>query len=154
MGLNNRAADTESHTGAAFLGRKESVEYLSSLVRGKSDASVFDRYQKLFVAIVLGAESELARAVDGLHGVDAVDNQVQLTPVAVGRGPPPRPVDPLTVFVSTETGVLVRLVTQKNFHLANQIVDIQALLSHYALREKQLDPVNDLRCSVCVTNYP
>src|SRR5271163_3991314 len=49
VGLNNRSADTKPHTGTVFLGRKESVEYLASLVGGKSDASVFDRYQKPFV---------------------------------------------------------------------------------------------------------
>ena len=76
VGLDNRAADTEPHAGAVFLGRKESIEYLARLVRGKSNSSVLDRYQKLFVAIILGAERELTRAIDGLHGVDAVDHQV------------------------------------------------------------------------------
>ena len=47
VGLNNRSADTKPHTGAVLLGGKESVEYLASLVSGKSDASVCDRYQKL-----------------------------------------------------------------------------------------------------------
>ena len=76
VGLNDRSADTKPHTGAVFLGRKESVEYLARLVRGKSNSSVLDRYQKLFVAIILGAERQLTRAIDGLHGVDAVDHQV------------------------------------------------------------------------------
>src|ERR1700691_1859286 len=52
VGLDNRAADPEPHTGAVLLGRKESVEYLARLVRGKSNSSVFDRYQKLLVAII------------------------------------------------------------------------------------------------------
>jgi hypothetical protein len=56
VGLNNRSADTKPHTGAVFFGRKESIEYLVTMVRGKSDASIFDRYQKLFVAVILGAE--------------------------------------------------------------------------------------------------
>jgi hypothetical protein len=74
--LNNRSADTEPHTGAVFLGRKESGEYLASLVGGNSDASVFDRHQKLSVAIILGAERELTWAINGLHCVDAIDHQV------------------------------------------------------------------------------
>jgi hypothetical protein len=74
VGLNNRSADTKPHAGAVFLGRKESVEYLASLVGRKSDASVFDRYEKLFVAIIPGAERELTRAIDGLHCVDALDH--------------------------------------------------------------------------------
>src|SRR5580658_2352517 len=73
MGLNNRSADTKPHTGAVLLSRKESVEYLTSLVSGKSNASVCDPYQKLFAVIILGAEGELTRAVDGLHCVDTVD---------------------------------------------------------------------------------
>src|ERR1700739_1686897 len=76
VGLNDRSADTKSHTGAVFLGCKKSVEYLASLIRRKSDASVFDRHKKLFVAVILGAQRELARAIDGLHCVDAVNHQV------------------------------------------------------------------------------
>ena len=76
VGLNNRSADAKPHTSAVFLGGKESVEYLASLVSGKSDASVCDRYQKLLVAVILGAERELTQAIDGLHCVDAVDHQV------------------------------------------------------------------------------
>jgi hypothetical protein len=74
--LNNRSADTKAHPGAVFLGRKESVEYLAGLVRRKSDASVFDRYQKLFLAFIPRAECELTLAIDGLHRFDAVDHQV------------------------------------------------------------------------------
>ena len=77
VSLDDRAADAQTHAGAVFLGRKESVEYLARLVRGKSNSSVLDRYQKLFVAIILGAERQLTRAIDGLHGVDAVDHLPQ-----------------------------------------------------------------------------
>src|SRR6202050_1951344 len=76
VGLNDRSADTKSHAGALFLGSKKSVKYLASLVRGKPDAGVFDRYQKLFLAIFLGSKRKLTRAIDGLHCVDAVDHQV------------------------------------------------------------------------------
>ena len=76
MGLNNRSADTKPHTRAVLLGGKESVEYLAGLVSGKSNASVCDPYQKLLAAIILGAEGELTRAIDGLHCVDTVDHQV------------------------------------------------------------------------------
>src|ERR1700728_4265746 len=76
MGLNNRSADTKPHTGTVLLGGKESVEYLASLVSGKSNASVCDPYQKLFAAVIPGAEGELTRAIDGLHGVDTVDHLV------------------------------------------------------------------------------
>src|SRR5580692_5780924 len=76
VSLNNGLADTKPHTGTVFLGGKEGVEYLASLVGGQSDAGVFDRYQKLFVAMILSAEGELTRAIDGLHCVDAVDHEV------------------------------------------------------------------------------
>src|ERR1700733_6596055 len=46
VGLNDCSADAKPHTSAVFFGGKERVEYLASLVWGKSDASVCDRYQK------------------------------------------------------------------------------------------------------------
>ena len=36
----------------------------------------FRRYQLARAAVILGAERELARAIDGLHCVDAVNHQV------------------------------------------------------------------------------
>src|ERR1700722_8171582 len=74
--LNNGLADTKPHPGAVFLGGKESVEYLAGLVQRKPDASVFNRYKKGFFAIALGTNCELTRAIDGFHGVDAIDHQV------------------------------------------------------------------------------
>ena len=76
VGLDDRLADTKSHTGAVRLGCKESVEYLAGLVWRKSDASIIDRHQKLFVALILRAESELAWVINGLHSVDAVHHKV------------------------------------------------------------------------------
>src|SRR5271154_3726301 len=76
VSFNNRPADAKPHAGAVFLGRKEGVEYLARLVSWKPNSSVFHRYQKLFVAFILGAECELTRAINGLHSVNAVDHQV------------------------------------------------------------------------------
>src|SRR5579863_7413093 len=151
VGLNNGSADTKPHTGAVFLGGEESIEYLAGLVRRKSDTSVFDRYQKVFIAMILGAERELTRAIDGLHCVDDVDHQVQylLQLDAVCHNERLVSCKPCLY----RNRVLDRLVVQKNLHLSNHLVNIDALLGHDAFSEKQPDPVNDFRCSVCITNY-
>src|ERR1700678_810907 len=86
--LNNRSADAHPHARAVFLGRKESVEYLARLVSRKANSSVFYRYQKLGVAIILGAEREFTRAFGGLHWLNALDHQVHQHPLqldAVGH---------------------------------------------------------------------
>src|ERR1700722_448054 len=149
--LDNRSADAQAHTGSMFFSCKESVEDLAGLVGWQAYARVCDGYQQLLLDVVLGTEGELTRAVDGLHGVDAVDHQVhqyllELDPVGFNKR-----------VIGCEIGLyqnrmLASLVAQQNLHLPNQLIDIDALLGHRALSEEQPDAVNDLRRAVGIAN--
>src|ERR1700722_17745261 len=127
VGLDNRSADAKAHPGAVFLGRKESVEYLASLVRGKPNSSIFDRYQKLFVAVVLGAERELTGAIDGLHCVDAIDHQVHQYLLQLDAVCHNERLSGCELRLYRNR-VLGRVVVKKNLPLSNHLVVIDGLL--------------------------
>src|SRR5580700_5039615 len=73
--LDDRTADGQPHTSPVFFGRKECIEDLSRLLRGKSHTGITDRDQQLSVA-GFRRDGKLASASHSLHGIDAVEHEV------------------------------------------------------------------------------
>ena len=76
MGLDDGAADGESHAGALGLGREERLENLVR-VRREPDAAVGDQNQQVLVLIAARGHHDSARVIHVLHRLDAVHYQVE-----------------------------------------------------------------------------
>src|SRR5262249_28638574 len=76
MGLDNGAADGQSHAGAIRLRREERIEDLVQ-VRWEPYARIDDRNLQVITAVARRPERDFALAVHLLHRLDAVHHQVQ-----------------------------------------------------------------------------
>src|SRR5713101_2911941 len=75
MRLDDRTADGQPHTSPVIFGRKECIEDLFRLFRGKSHTGITDRDQQLSIA-GFRPDGKLTSASHSLHGIDAVEHEV------------------------------------------------------------------------------
>src|SRR5882724_7677431 len=75
MRLDDRTADGQPHTSPVIFGRKECIEDLFRLLRGKSHTGITDRDQQLSIA-GFRTDGKLTSASHSLHGIDAVEHEV------------------------------------------------------------------------------
>src|SRR5260370_31689021 len=76
--LDDRTADGQPHTSPGIFGRKECIEDLFCLLRGKSHTGITDRDQQLSTA-GFRPDGKLASASHSLHGIDAVSMRFMKT---------------------------------------------------------------------------
>ena len=75
MRLDDRTADGQPHTSPVIFGRKECIEDLFRLLRGKSHTGITDRDQQLSIA-GFRPDGKLTSASHSLHGIDTVEHEV------------------------------------------------------------------------------
>src|SRR6267378_5096898 len=75
MRLDDRTADGQPHTSPVIFGRKECIEDLFRLLRGKSHTGISDRDQQLSIA-GFRPDGKLTSGSHSLHGIDAVEHKV------------------------------------------------------------------------------
>src|SRR5216684_5753318 len=76
MRFDDGTADPKSHAGAVGLSRKERLEDLVRLLRGKSHSGIADSHHNFLVFRSLRFDSELARSIHILHRIDAIKHEV------------------------------------------------------------------------------
>src|SRR5713101_9675981 len=143
MRFNDRAADGQTHSGPLRLRRKERLEYLVRLLRGKPYAGIADGHLKLLVFRSLRPDGQLTRSVHVLHRIDAIDHKVhqhllQLHAISCNRGKLCRQLRPDQYVVSRG------LAAQQNDHLTDDFVYIHQLPWRNTLLEEQAGPADDV----------
>src|SRR5207302_3423230 len=134
------------------LGREEGIEDLPRL-RRQPRPGVTDGNQQLITFIALRGEGEIARVVNALHGVDAVDHQIhqdllQLYAICHHGGEVCRERAPDGNTVSP------CFVAQQRHDFVDDLVDIDQLTFRSTLLEQQARAADDLCCAVCVSDDP
>ena len=78
VGLDNRAADRQSHAHSFRFCRKESGEEMIETVRIEPRARISHGDQQILLVIFFGADHQLSRPIARpAHGFDGIDNQIE-----------------------------------------------------------------------------